>query len=80
MTCDPQQAEHGKLADLLNSRHNSAALNRAGNDVHKYCRSGVYNQTDEQKQVLPPFFLSADLGSTQTLASQPVVQLKTQSL
>jgi peptide methionine sulfoxide reductase MsrA len=79
MTCDPQQAEHGKLADLLNCRHNSAALNRAGNDVYKYCRSGVYNQTDEQKQV-PSLFLSADLGSIQTLASQPVVQLKTQSL
>jgi len=73
MTCDPQQVEYGKLADLLNSRHDSTTRNRSGNDVGTQYRSGIYYHTDEQKQV-PSLFLSADLGSAQTLASQHVLQ------
>jgi len=58
----------------LSSRHNLTTPNRAGNDVGKQYRSGIYYHKKEQKQVPPSLFLSVDLGSTQTLASQPVVQ------
>ena len=40
MICDPQKAEHGKLVDLLCSRHNSSTSNRAGNDVDTQCTFG----------------------------------------
>lgn len=52
MTYNPEEVEYSKLVDLFYSRHNSTTPNRSGNDVGTQYRSGIYYQTEDQKQVL----------------------------